>query len=61
MSERSDAAFRAGKASPGFQQGFAASRALCDEFVGGDYVEVVVVSKTATNPGRAAGNRKICP
>jgi hypothetical protein len=28
------------KASPEFQEGFAASRALCDEFIGGDYNEV---------------------
>ena len=52
MSEWADAASRdTWKASPGFQEGFAASKALCDEFVGGDYDEVVVVNRPATNPG----------
>ena len=36
MSEWDDAASRdAWKASHGFQEGFAASKALCDEFIGG--------------------------
>ena len=52
MSEWADAASRdAWKASLGFREGFAASKALCDEFAGGDDDEVVVVSKPATNPG----------
>jgi heme-degrading monooxygenase HmoA len=50
-SEWADAASRdAWKASPGFQEGFAASKALCDEFVGGDYDEVVVVNRPGTSP-----------
>jgi len=50
-SEWADAASRdAWKASPGFQEGFAASKALCDEFVGGDCDEVVVVSRPEMNP-----------
>jgi heme-degrading monooxygenase HmoA len=52
ISEWDNAASRdAWKASPGFQEGFTASQALCDEFVGGDYDEVVVVSKPIRNPG----------
>lgn len=31
------------KASPAFRDGFEASKALCDEFLGGDYNEVVIV------------------
>ena len=34
------------KASPAFQEGFEASKALCDEFVGGDYDEAVIVGST---------------
>src|SRR5215217_361951 len=50
ISEWETAAARDGwKASPAFSEGFAASKALCDEFVGGDYDEVVVV-RPATNP-----------
>ena len=37
------------KASPAFREGFEASKALCDEFVGGDYDEVVIV-RPATEP-----------
>ena len=37
------------KASPAFWGGFEASKALCDEFVGGDYDEVVIV-RPATEP-----------
>jgi hypothetical protein len=50
MSEWTDVASRdAWKASPGFREGFAASKALCDEFVGGDYDEVVVVNNPETS------------
>ena len=49
ISEWTDAASRdAWKASPGFQEGFAASKVLCDEFVGGDYDEVVLVKGAAS-------------
>jgi heme-degrading monooxygenase HmoA len=37
------------KTSPAFREGFAASKALCDEFVGGDYDEVVIV-RPGTKP-----------
>ena len=37
------------KANPAFREGFEASKALCDEFVGGDYDEVVIV-RPATEP-----------
>jgi heme-degrading monooxygenase HmoA len=50
MSEWTDVASRdAWKASPGFREGFAASKALCDEFVGGDYDEVVVLNNPETS------------
>jgi hypothetical protein len=39
-----------GRPALGFQEGFAASKALCNEFVGGDYDEVVVVNRPETNP-----------
>jgi heme-degrading monooxygenase HmoA len=49
ISEWSDVGSRdAWKASPGFQDGFEASRALCDHFVGGDYDEVVLVRGAAS-------------
>jgi heme-degrading monooxygenase HmoA len=34
------------KASPAFREGFEASKALCDEFLGGDYDEAVIVRPT---------------
>ena len=50
ISEWDDVASRdAWKTSPGFQEGFAATKALCDEFVGGDYDQVVAVNP-ATQP-----------
>ena len=50
ISEWETAAARdAWKASSAFSEGFAGSKALCDEFVGGDCDEVVVV-RPATNP-----------
>jgi heme-degrading monooxygenase HmoA len=50
ISEWETAAARdAWKSSPEFSEGFAGSKALCDEFVGGDYDEVIVV-RPVTNP-----------
>jgi heme-degrading monooxygenase HmoA len=47
ISEWETAAARdAWKTSPAFREGFAASRALCDEFLGGDYDEAVIVRPT---------------
>ena len=44
ISEWADVASRdAWKANAGFQDGFQASKALCDDFVGGDYDEVSLV------------------
>jgi len=44
ISEWDDASSRdAWKTSPSFRAGFEASKALCGEFIGGDYDEVVVV------------------
>jgi heme-degrading monooxygenase HmoA len=49
ISEWSDVASRdAWKTSPGFRNGFEASKALCDDFVGGDYDEVALVGGAAS-------------
>jgi heme-degrading monooxygenase HmoA len=47
ISEWETAASRdAWKTSPAFREGFEASRELCDEFLGGDYDESVIVRPT---------------
>jgi heme-degrading monooxygenase HmoA len=49
ISDWDDTASRdAWKASPGFQEGMDSAKALCEEFVGGDYDVAAVVTKPAS-------------